>query len=280
MLKRSLLLLSGSIVLMCSLNAQKIAVNKGQKLESVVSAKMTMTMDMMGQSMDNSSDVVTTSEVEVKNVGKDGFQFGNTIKRMVINSSMMGQDVNFDSDKKEDMDGQMGQLLKDKIGKTQDINIDSRGKVIEIAGDTSSAGGGGIGDVMNVNEKLAKGQPYPLLIQLPAKAVKPGDTWTDSSGTLATIKTVTVYTLKEVKAGLVIVSYTGTIAKSGTMQQNGMEIQMDLSGTVKGENSYESASGVLTKGDAVSDIKGTVEVMGQSLPITVKVTTGTTTRKL
>jgi Family of unknown function (DUF6263) len=205
------------MVFIIGVNAQKIAVSKGQKLESVVKLKMTMTMEMMGQSMDNSSDVATTSELEVKDVNKDGFQFGNTIKRMTVQSSMMGQDVNFDSDKKEDMDGQMGQVLKDKIGKAEVVNIDKQGKVTEIEGDTSTSAGG-MGDMMSMTAKLTKGQPYPMLIQLPAKPIKKGDSWTDSSGTLSGMKTVTVYTLKEINGGDYIVSFTGTLARSGTMQ--------------------------------------------------------------
>jgi len=272
-------MLPAFMLLVVVVNAQKIAVSKGQKVESVVNVKMTMTMDMMGQSMDNNSEVVTTSEVEVKDVNKEGFQFGNTIKRMTVKSSMMGQDVNFDSDKKEDMDGQMGQVLKDKIGKSDIINIDKQGKVGSIVGDTSTATGG-MGDVMAMTEKLSKGQPYPLLIQLPSKPIKKGDTWTDSSGTVSTLKTVTIYTLKEINAGDYIVSYTGTIAKNGTIQQNGMEIQMDIAGTVKGENSYEGASGLLKMGNMVSDIKGSFEVMGQSVPMTINMTSITNTRKL
>jgi hypothetical protein len=59
-----------------------------------------------------------------------------------------------------------------------------------------------------------------------------------------------------------------------------VEIQMDMTGTLKGENSYEGSSGWLKAGNMESDIKGTVEVMGQSVPLTMHMTSLTNTRKL
>jgi major membrane immunogen (membrane-anchored lipoprotein) len=212
-------------------------------------------------------------------VNGDGFLFGNTIKRMIIKASYMGQDMNFNSDKKEDMEGQMGQMLKDKIGKTEDVSVDKRGKVIEMKGDTAKAAGS-MGDMMNMASQLAKGQAYPLLAQLPTAKIKAGDSWTDSTGSPETIKTVTTYTLKEIKGDSMLVSYTGTIAKSGTIQQNGMEIQIEMGGTVKGNAAYETASGLLKSNNAVSDIKGSFQVMGQSVPMTVSITANTIARKL
>src|ERR1700712_4691276 len=85
--------------------AQKIAVKKGQKLETVTTTKMTM--EVMGQNVEN--ETTLTSAVEIKDVSADGFLFANTVKRMVIKGNGMGQDMSFDSDKKEDMNGNVGQ---------------------------------------------------------------------------------------------------------------------------------------------------------------------------
>jgi Family of unknown function (DUF6263) len=265
------------MALLCTVisNAQKIAVTKGQKLETVSTSKMTM--EVMGQNIDNETSA--TSQVEVKSVNDNGFVFANTLKRMLIKGSAMGQDINFDSDKKEDMDGQMGQALKGRIGVEKEIMVDKQGKVAGTK-DTATAIAGGMTDIMNMAGEVSKGQPYAVLIQLPGRNIKPGDSWTDSIGTAETLKTVTTYTLKGITNDGVAVSFTGTVAKSGTIQQQGMEIQMDISGTVKGDAIYETATGLLKRNDTSSEITGTMGVMGQNAPIAMKMTVTTVTKKL
>ena len=256
--------------------AQKVAITKGQKLETLTTTKMTI--EVMGQNIDNESS--STNSVEVKDVNADGYLFANTVKRMTMKGSGMGQDMSFDSDKKEDMDGQVGQAVKDKIGAVQEIQVDKQGKVAAIKEAADSKPAGGMADMMSLTGDIAKGQPYPLLIQLPAKALKTGDTWTDSSGTAATIKTVTTYTFKGISDGAAVLSFTGTLAKAGTVEQNGMEIQMDMTGVTKGESSYDAASGLLKTTTSSADIKGTLGIMGQNAPIAATVTANIVAKKL
>lgn len=267
-----------AVAIFTSTQAQKIAISKGQKLESGSVMKMNMTIDMMGQSIENVFDTKTTSEIEVKDVTDKGFLLSNTIKRVVSTISAMGNDMNFDSDKKEDMEGQMGEAYKGKINTPKDVLVGKDGKIAEVIGELKEDAAG-MGSMLNI-ESMTKGQSYPLLIQLPSGNVKPGQTWTDSSGTPETVKRVMVYTLKEIKGDDVIVSFTGTMAKVGTIQQGGMEIQMDISGGMKGETAYEKASGWLKTNTMDVDIKGTMEVMGQSAPLTMKMAIVTTNKKL
>jgi Family of unknown function (DUF6263) len=267
-----------AIALFASAQSQKITVSKGQKLESGSVMKMNMTIDMMGQSMENIFDTKTTSEIEVKDVTEKGFLLSNTIKRVVSKVTAMGNDINFDSDKKEDMDGQMGEAYKGKINTPKELLVGKDGKIAEVIGEQKEDAAG-MGSMLNI-ESMSKGQSYPLLIQLPSGNVKPGDTWTDSSGTPETVKRVMFYTLKEIKGDDIIVSFTGRMAKTGTIQQGGMEILMDIGGDMTGESAYEKVSGWLKTNTMDVDIKGTMEVMGQSAPITMKMAIVTTNKKL
>ncbi len=276
MTKSILLLLIVTVSAVFTAQAQKLAISKGQKLETMTTTKMTI--EVMGQNVDNESS--STSNVEVKDVNADGYLFANTVKRMTMKGSGMGQDMSFDSDKKEDMDGQVGQAVKDKIGAVQEIQVDKQGKVAAIKEAVDSKPAGGMADMMSLTGDIAKGQPYPLLIQLPARALKTGDSWTDSSGTAATIKTVTTYTFKGINDGAAVLSFTGTLAKAGTIEQNGMEIQMDMTGVTKGESSYDAASGLLKTTTSSADIKGTLGIMGQNAPIAATVTSNIVAKKL
>lgn len=276
MTTRILLLLAAGALTTGIVQAQKIAVNKGLKLETQTSTKTTM--EVMGQNIDNVSTI--TNSVEVKDVTAEGYLFSNTLKRMTIKGTVMGQDMSFDSDKKEDMDGQIGQGVKGQIGAEQEILVDKQGKVTSIKQGEDKQAGPDMASMMNMTGDLAKGQPYPVLIPLPPKGAKPGDSWIDSAGTAATIKTVTTYTLKSVSGDGAVLSFTGTLAKNGNIEQNGMEIKMDISGNVKGESTYDNASGILKTSTTTTDIKGTLEVMGQNAPIAATVTATITNKKL
>jgi len=59
-----------------------------------------------------------------------------------------------------------------------------------------------------------------------------------------------------------------------------MQIDMDMTGTVKGTSSYEAATGLVKKSESTSNIKGTMGIMGQSAPMTMTVTASTVARKL
>lgn len=261
------------IAVSVSLQAQKINVTKGQKIETLSSTKMSM--EVMGQNMEN--EVMATANLEVKDQNADGYVFANTIRRITVKGTAMGQDINFDSDKKEDLDGQMGQAMKDKINVPQEYKIDKAGKIVSLANEGQNASGG-MGDMMNITGEMSKGQPFPFISPLAGKSVKPGDSWIDSSGTAETLKTITTYTLKSTGADGTLISFSSKFAKNGTVQQNGMEIQMDIAGTQKGESTYDNATGVLKTSASTSEITGNMSVMGQSIPINATVTSNTTAR--
>jgi hypothetical protein len=256
-------------------HAQKLAPVKGQKLEAITTTSMKM--ELMGQAMNN--ETVTTTDLEVKNISTEGYVFTNSIKRMILKVNSMGQDMNFDSDKKEDMDGEIGQSLKDKLGVSQDIQVDKRGKVLGL-NDSAVQKKNSMSDMMSMGTELTEGQPYSFVIQLPAKTIKPGDSWTDSIGSASVFKTVTTYTLKSIGADGAVVSFAGTLAKNGTMEQNGMEIQMDMTGTSTGESLFDAGTGLLKTSTSTVELKGNMSVAGQSVPISGIMTAKTVAKKL
>jgi len=102
-------------------HAQKIAVSKGLKLELVSNMKMTMSMEMMGQNIENNTETSNTTQIELKEVNPSSYLFSNTITKMLMHTSAMGQEMNFDSDKKEDLDGPMGAGMKNVLNIPQEI---------------------------------------------------------------------------------------------------------------------------------------------------------------
>ena len=191
----------------------------------------------------------------------------------------MGQETTFDSDKKEDMDGQMGAKLKDMIGVAKEITVNKQGKVLE-SKDTAAATGSNDPMASLLGSLTAKGTTFPILAPFPARAVKSGDSWTDSSGTPETMKLVNTYTLKQVSGNEATIDITGQMAKTGVIEQQGMQLTMNLTGTITGSSIVDVSTGLLKKNETSMKVGGTMEVMGQSVPLTMTSKVITTVNKV
>jgi hypothetical protein len=111
-------------------NNGTINLPKGQKyiVENKVTTKSTS--EMQGQSMESNADVTSVYAIEVKDAKDNNYNMVNSISAIKMNMTTMGQNINFDSDKKEDMDGEIGSKLKDYINHPKDVVMDKSGNVI------------------------------------------------------------------------------------------------------------------------------------------------------
>ncbi|HUR10605.1 MAG TPA: DUF6263 family protein [Flavitalea sp.] len=270
-----------------AINAQsvtkKIALTKGQQYEQVSQMNMHMTQEMMGQAIDIKMEATTNSLVEVKDVSANSYQLASTVKRIVMNMSGM-QDMKFDSDKKEDLDGQMGESVKDKINKTKEFTVNHEGVITEIKNkekEEDAAGGMGAGMMSNMfgqDGEEKEGMQFQALANLPSKGVKVGDSWSDST-TDKNTKAFTTYTLKEVKGNDGLVTLNSNMNVNRDIEQQGMTIQIALQGTTLGEFTFDVATGIIKAKKATTKATGTVEAMGQSIPMTIDTTVTSTISK-
>lgn len=269
--------LSLSVVFVSAQSLNRKAVfTKGQQLERVAALKMVFGMEMMGQTIDMNNTNTITSLVEIKDATNKDYKLVSTIKRVVTNMSGMGQEMSYDSDKKEETPNQMGQKMKEMVGKTSNLTIDTKG-IITASDDTtgnavSEAAGGFMGMTGNLANAANKpGSSYDLIANLPDKALKTGDTWMDST-TSKEGKVVTSYKVLEIKGDEALIGMDGTITQTGEVENNGMTINLNVRGTSKGQYAMEVATGIVKKRSATVDATGTMEMAGQSVPFTMKMT--------
>lgn len=262
--------------------SKKVSLAKGQQYEQVSLVNMNISQEMMGQVMEMKMESTTNNVVEVKEATDNSYLVANTLKRMVMNMSGI-QEVKFDSDKKEDMDSQMGEALKDRIGKTSELVLNSNGIITEVKNkptkEAAAASGNMMGNMLgqDVGEEK-EGTNFSALANLPAKGVKVGESWSDSVVDNDT-KVYTTYTLKEVKGNDGIVSMSGNMNVNKDMEQQGMTLQVSMQGTILGEYIFDVATGIIKSKKANTKATGTVEAMGQSIPMTVDTTITSTISK-
>lgn len=220
--------------------------------------------DIQGQTMDTKFNVNSTFKIEVKGKEGNNYNLTSTLSHLAMDMDMMSQQITFDSDKKEDMDGQMGEGVKDFVNHPKDIQIDESGKVIsKDSTDSLSA----IAKQLNLAQT---GFGTQLVFLALPKDAKVGSKWTDSLHINGT-STTTEYTIKDISAGIADVSFTGTTISDVKMEQNGMEISTKTTGKLNGEEKVDVKTGVIQSSTSTGDATGTVSAMGQDFPATIKV---------
>lgn len=254
-------------------NNNSLNLKKGQKYLAETTVTTKSTTEAQGQSMETNIDAVTSYNIEVKDVTNDNYNFTNTVSKIKMNMSMMGQEMNFDSEKKEDLAGPMGSALKEFINNPKNVVVDKSGKLISQQTDTS----GSANPATLQFEAVGFGTQLAFE-PLPAK-VKAGDKWvrkTDNNG----ISQTTNYTVKSISGDLATLSLDGTIITDMKMEQQGMEMTNKTSGKFTGEEIVNTKTGVIQSSNTTADASGNIEVMGQQLPTSSKVTTTTTVKML
>ncbi len=262
-----------------------INLSPGQKY--LVENKITTTSssEMMGQTMESKADVSSNYRLEVKEIKGNNINFVNTITGMKMSVSAMGQDMNFDSDKKEDMDGDMGKNFKDIINQPKNVVMDKSGNIIiEEKKDTMSDANSSASPTQMMMKQLGgdpaqQGYGAKMAFEIIPKGSKIGSSWSDSSSNNGTEK-VTHYTLKEINGDDYTISLSGNIYSEIKTEMQGMEIETKTKGNFTGEEIVDVKTGIIKQNTTNSDASGTVNVMSQEIPTSTKVTSVTTVKTL
>lgn len=257
---------------------------KGQKLVVENSISTVSTTEMAGQPMESKANISSTYQIEVKDIIADKFNLVNTVTHLKLSANAMGQDINFDSDKKEDMEGDIGKNFKDFINKPKEIVMDRSGNIIvPNKADTGKENNSSnpadmiIGGLAGDPEQQGFGAK--MAFETIPKNAKAGTTWKDSSFSNGITK-VTNYTLKTLNGNEAAISLSGTIDSEIKTEMQGMEIQTKTKGTFTGEETVDTKTGVVKQNTTTTDAKGTLIAMGQEIPTTSKITSQTTVRSL
>ncbi|MEO6188121.1 MAG: DUF6263 family protein, partial [Ginsengibacter sp.] len=229
MKKISLILILGFVLPHFSQGQTAASINPENGAKYRIENKVTTesTSEMMGQKMETKADVTSNFKIEVKNVGDENIDLTNSIMSLKMNITAMGQDISFDSEKEQDMNGDIGKNFKDYINQPKDVLMDKSGNVIVHPNADSSKNG----DAHSVSLMLKQmgGDPeeegYGAKLAFHALPInlKAGSKWSDSSSANGTTK-VTHYTLKSLNGNEGTITMSGTINSELKTEMQGMEV--------------------------------------------------------
>lgn len=259
----------------------KLALTKGQKLQVDNIIKSVISQEMMGQQMEIVIDANLIHQLEVKDKKPNSYVLSSTLTRLVTSGTAMGQEMKFDSDKQEDLETETGKAIKSQLNVNKEVELSDNAQVIKgVEKDTSSSGGGQLMEIVkNVTGDLDESNGASAAFDVIPAGKKAGDSWSDSSIT-EEIKTYRNYTIKEVNGSTATVSLTGKQVTKKKVEQQGMEINVSMEGILSGEGTVDMSTGLLKQRTMVMDGTGIAEIMGQTMPVTTKVTTTTTVKSI
>lgn len=250
-----------ALVSLATLSAQIIKIPAGKKFAVTAETKMETSATVMGNQMDMENTIVTFLDYEVKSVSANNYQVSMILRRTKTTMNIAGQDQSFDTDDEAVKNNPQLAELASTLNKPIDVEISKKG--VSIKNDLSSKLAQ-MGIPANYND-----QSKFILLQEELLSMAPGKKWSDSTSEDSN-SWVNEYTISQSDASTIeMLVKTNTKIKT-TMNQMGMDIHQSLQGTVNAKRLYNKASGLLIKEESDMAISGTMEVMGQNAPLTIK----------
>jgi hypothetical protein len=272
------------LVLLCSLTVQaqkatsKLQFQKGQKLEVQTTVKSAS--QMMGQSID--INIASTRLLDVQNVAGGNATIENKVKRLQVNFDGMGQQKDFDSDKEEDRNSDMGKNFEKTLKAVFTMTVDPYGKVTAVKAEDAlkeANDSSGQEDMMNsMMGGIMEGLSVPKVgdatefAVLPAKEVNKGDSWTDTTSADKDMKRKATYTVSNISSNDIVVDYTEEVATKTSKENMGMQVDIDKKDKNTGKITLDRKTGLLKQKTITTETTGTASVMGQEIPLDSKAT--------
>jgi hypothetical protein len=260
------LVFAGVIGFSQNLKPWKINMAKGQKLKVESKTEMNLVQKAMGQEITVTMDITSNDSADVtESTPGKGFKLSKTTTRIQLNMSAMGQEKSFDSDKKEDMDGEMGGQMKDKVHVTSEAEVSEKGGV-KIAGEQKeSSGMDAMASMMPSGND--SGFISSLFMTSPAKELKPGEQWKDSTISEQN-KVYNTYTYMKQENGIASVDFMAEGTSEGTTTRQGMELKVNMKSLTKGVLHVDVSNGLILERKITLTLSGTNEMMGMEIPVT------------
>jgi uncharacterized protein DUF6263 len=287
MKKLGFLIIASAILITCGYSqkvAGKLNFKKGDKIEVSSITKSVISQEAMGQNIEFNVERNITEIYEILDVNADQSKVNHTIKRIALIIDGMGQTQSFDSDKKDTVEGKAVSPLQDALVKKYEATINRQGTITgvkNITEESSKPAEANADMIVNLLKMLGPTIQLPtqpvqgeasLFKIMPAKELGKNESWTDSTVN-AEGKEITTYTLKDITATEILIDYTTQSSTSVKGEMMGMETTTNLNNKTKGTITIDKTSGIIKQKIGNTESNGTVEMMGQSIPLTAKSTT-------
>jgi hypothetical protein len=250
----------------------KILLSPGQKIivENVVSMESSMS-----PGMDMSNNSVSENTLEVKSSTDKNYTLSSTLTKLKMELNMMGQNTSYDSEKKEDQASEIGKSVGDRLNKPSEVILDnSTGIASLVLKKKESKGDADDPNPMQGILKMFDNSSDDGIVSGAFELIPPGkdtgDTWADST-VEKDMKMVRNYKLRSLNGNEALIELHSVIDAVNTLELQGMQVDMNSSTKSTSLITADVVTGQVRKKSTTAEITGSFQVMGQSVPLSAKV---------
>lgn len=250
-------------------SVKPIILIKGQKINVVNTISSDADMGM-GMQMKNNS--VSASTITVTGENEKEYSLTNTITKLKASIEAMGKTHNYDSEKESDRNSEMGKSLSEVIGKPVNVTVNKFSGATTFEKKDAGPEKPVSNPMEDMMEAFGNGGDDPSVagafLLIPA-GKKSGDSWTETDSTKEK-RSVKIFTINSINNITATVSFKSSTDANNTIEVQGNQMDVSISTKSKGEMIAGTKTGLVSNRITDSDISGTMEIMGQSMPITAK----------
>ncbi len=260
--------------------AGKLKPDQGQVFDITMDMTIAFAQQAMGYAIDFHVNGSAAHQYKVTNVTDDNSTMHHTMKRLSFQFDGMSIKMNFDSDNPGDMEGKLGKPVREMLEKQYDMIIDPNGKVLMVQPEKMTMPS--IDDRMRIVTDMLKeltGVVQPpkkgegsFFRVLPENEAAIGESWSET-GITENGDYAYTYTLAEISDSTVLVNFNGTSTATSKADVMGSEAITTMNNKITGTIVVDKASGIVKQKKFNTESNGSTQVMGNSLPLTSRMTT-------
>lgn len=250
----------------------KLKLSSGQK---IIVESTTHIEASFGMGMELNSNSNAVNSLQVKNSTDKISTVSNTLTKLKVDMNMMGQPNNYDSENKEGNNADLAKVFDERLNKTVDVDIDNNtGLAVEqkkIIKAKDTEGADPAEDLLKMFSNTSDDAMVSGAFEIIPTGKSIGDKWSDTTDT-KDMKIIRTYSLKSITGNEAVIQLD-VVAKAVNMlnfQEMEFEIKSDTKTTQ--EIITDVSTGLVKKRTGSSDITGSLQMMGQDMPITGKTT--------
>jgi hypothetical protein len=273
---RKLFLVFISTISLCAVaqkTTSKLTLSKGQKLEVITNLTITA-QSMMGPS---SGTVTIADTYTVNDASPNSYTLVKTPKQMKMNFSVGGQEIKMDSDNPQDLEGTIGQPVKEIMRQKPEFTIDAAGTVVAVKGGDKKKETGTESNMMAMMLPGLEGSALPkvgapsVFQVLPSHEVGIGDTWKDSVNADGN-NYRSVYKVKDITDKEIIVDFETEGTTVTSQETMGMKIGVNAASKITGNVIIDKATGIIKQKTTTNNTESTMNLSGNEMTTNNKIT--------
>jgi hypothetical protein len=250
--------------------SRKAVFLKGQQFTRVYTGALNVVIKLGAAEQKTQNSFTRTSDITIEDVLDTSYLISSVLTRITQKKGGGGKNESYDSD--DTAGGNNGDWVGDlrkKLGNTYHMVVNKKGYLV-LSDDTTDVKTSVAGIPGNLNNRADRiGESYELIANLPARELRQGDSWVDSSVSKDS-REITKHTLTSLSQDEAIIDIQGTVASEVTIGEGKIKTVLKMAGGGTAKVICDPRTGIVRKIEHDYNTTGTIFMQEQEFPFTLK----------